>query len=439
MKKILLIFSALMLVLSAGAQSKESVLKNLEKAKVTVENPKKATNVSAWMKLADAYMNVYRFPEGGLWVGASAAEAKLLISNQKVLSTEVKNIEGVDYTIDTYEDKMIYYNPQGVIEVIKVTAPATTEDCLQGAFDAILKADEFDAKHAKKEDLKNLMVNVKNAYLNEAMSAYTLGDIKTANKMFEASLKTSENPVTEAIDSMVTYYTAVTFNMLGDKDNAVKYFEKCLSIGFDQKGEVQASLSEIYKAKGEIEKAKEILNAGFQKYPTSQSILVSLINIYMESKDDPNKVLDLIRTAQKNEPQNASLYYAEGNVYKNLGDIDNAIKCFYKSYEIDPNYTFGIYSVGSTYFDQAIATQTKMDEIDVQDVVGYERLLAEFEKYLLDAAEPFEKAFESSKDMDLKIAIGDALKQIYFRFRDKDPKYQAGYEKYNTFLIENQK
>lgn len=438
MKKILLIFSALILVLSANAQTKESVLKNLDKAKATIENPKKAGNPSSWIKLSDAYMEAYRFPQGGAWIGASSTETKLILGNQKVLSSQVVNISGIDYTVDTYEDKAIYYNPQGIIDAIKIIAPVTNENCLDASFDALMKANELDAKHSKKGDITTLLASLRNAYINEAMGFYTLGDIASANKYFESSLKTSENPVTESVDSMITYYTAVTFNMLGDKDNAIKYFEKCRSIGYVQNGDVYSSLAELYKAKGDIDRAKELLNDGFQKYPTSQGILVSLINIYLESKDDPNKVLELIRTAQNNEPGNASLYYAEGNVYKNLGDIDNAIKCYYKSYEIDPNYVFGIYSVGSTYFDLAISLQSKMDELDVKDVEGYEKLYAEFEKALLDAAEPFEKAFNATADKEFQLSIADGLKQIYFRFRDKDPKYQAGYEKYNQFLQENQ-
>ena len=166
------------------------------------------------------------------------------------------------------------------------------------------------------------------------MGAYTLGDLRTANSYFESSLKVLDNPVVEKIDSMIVYYTAVTFNMLDDKANAAKYFEKCKEINYHQEGDVFSSLAEVYKAQGDIEKAKATLNEGFATYPTSQGILVSLINIYLETNDDPNKVLELIRTAQANEPTNASLHYAEGNVYKGLNDMENAIKCYYKSFKL---------------------------------------------------------------------------------------------------------
>src|SRR5574344_33812 len=438
MKKLLLILSALVIVFSAGAQSKESVLKNLEKAKLTAENPKKAANPSTWMKLSDAYMNAYRFPQSGLWIGASAMDVKLLLKDSKVLSSQVKNCSGVDYTVDSYEDKDLYFNPKGVLEVIMVKTPVSGEDLLEGAYSSLMKAFEVDAKKSKKDDITTPLGYVRDAYINEAMGYYTINDIKSANHYFESSLKVSDNPCAEKVDSMITYYTAVTFNMLKDNDNAIKYYNKCKDMGYYQNGDVFSSLAELYKANGDIQTAKALLNEGFQKFPTSQGILVSLINIYLESKDDPNKVLNLIRTAQENEPTNPSLYYAEGNVYKNLQDLDNAIKCYYKSFEIDPTYVFGIYTVGTTYYDRAIELQTKMNELDLNDVKTYDKLFAEFEESLLKAADPFEKAFVATEDVEFKIAIADGLKQIYYRFRDKDPKYQEGYEKYSKFLEENQ-
>lgn len=439
MKKFLIIVSALVLSISLGAQSKDAVLKNLEKAVAATENPKKASNPSTWIKLAECYVNVYTYPQGGIGIGTPSMEARLFLKDQKVLSSEVKTYAGVEYTADTYEDKVVYYNPEGLVEIIQITQPLNDKDNLECAYNALMKAYEVDAKGSKKEDIAEQLLRTRDMCINEAMGAYTLGDVKTANKYFEQSLKFYDNPAVERIDSMITYYTAVTFNQLGQNEQAAKYFQKCIDINYHQNGDVYSSLAEIYKSQGDVEKAKATLNEGFTKYPTSQGILVSLINIYMESNDDPAKVLELIRTAQANEPTNASLHYAEGNVYKNLGDLENAIKCFYKSFEIDPNYVFGIYTVGSTYFDKAIEVQSAINELDPNDYKTYDILLADFEKYLLDAIEPFEKAFGATEDKEFRIAIADGLKQIYFRFRDRDPKYQEGFEKYSKYLEENDK
>ena len=155
MKKILLIISALALTLSLGAQTKDAVLKNVEKAKATVENPKKASNPAAWMKLAETYVSAYNYPQSGLWIGAQAMEAKLVLKGQQVLSTETRNCSGIDFTVEVYEDKEIYFNPYGLLEVINVTKPIIDQP-LECAYEALMKAYDVDVKKSKKDATKFL-------------------------------------------------------------------------------------------------------------------------------------------------------------------------------------------------------------------------------------------------------------------------------------------
>ena len=84
---------------------------------------------------------------------------------------------------------------------------------------------------------------------------------------------------------------------------------------------------------------------------------------------------------------------------------------------MDSTYVYGIYAVGNAYFEMAVDVQDEMDKLDLRDVEGYERLLAEFEQDLTNSIEPFEKAFAMTDDQDVKVAVASALKQVYFRFR----------------------
>ena len=61
-------------------------------------------------------------------------------------------------------------------------------------------------------------------------------------------------------------------------------------------------------------------------------------------------------------------------------------------------------------------------------------LVEEFEKTLMSACEPFEKAYEISKDEALKVNIAEYLKNIYYRFRDKGPQFEEGYNKYDAVV-----
>lgn len=433
MKQILLTVAMLAVALTAGAQNKDQLLSSIDKAKAATENEKKAANPNTWIKYGDAFLDAYNSLFGDQWIGISKTEA-MLLGGSKPLSEEQVQLNGAAYTVEHYEFRDLYYNAGGVLEVVIITKPIMDEDLLIQAREAYLKAAEVDAKGSKAKALNEKLVMLRDKFVNDAMSYYTLGDVEKAAFYFEESLPCSENPVVNAVDSMIVYYTGVAYNAIGNKEKAKKYFDECLSIGYDQKGDVASALADIAKSEGNTDLAKQYLNDAFAKYPASQSVLVSLINLYMETNDDPQKILDLIKAAQANEPGNASLIYAEGNVYKGLGDIDNAIKCYYRSTEVDPNYVYGIYSVGNTYFDEAIAIQDKMNALDINDVEGYDALQKEFEKYLEMSIEPFEKAFNMTEDKDVKIAVASALKQVFFRFRTRDAKYAEGYEKYNDYL-----
>ena len=196
-------------------------------------------------------------------------------------------------------------------------------------------------------------------------------------------------------------------------------------------GDVHSTLAESYKASGDTLKAKDVLAAGFTKYPTSQSILVSLINIYQESNDDPNKILDLIKVAQSNEPSNASLYYAEGNIYKKMGEYAKAYAAYDKSQSVDPNYFFAPFAKGDCYYSEALDYQNKANY--ERDDAKYEEYIKLMEAALENAIEPFEKAFSITQDKDFQVACAEYLKNIFFRFRDKSEEYKAKYDKYNDF------
>ena len=437
MKKLLFaVVSLLMIASQAGAQSKATVdaLKSLDKAKADTENPKKGVQAATWVKLANAYVNCYDAPAQGLLQGSPQMQVKLLIKDQQVLSSEQVEKGGKLLTADTYADKVLYYDENGVLVAWTVTKPAL-ENALDFAFDAVKKAQELDAANKQAKAIKETVTNIKNKYYEGAMSNYSLGNYGAASEGFEKTWAVSEHPAIGVIDTTMAYYTAVTATMAKDNDKAIKFYEYCLSINHELDGDVRASLAENYKAKGDTVKCKEILTGAFEKFPTSQAVLVALINIYLESNDDPEKVLSILKVAQNNEPNNASLVYAEGSVYRKLNKFEEAIAAFDRSAAIDANYVFAPFAAGCAYYDWAVDIQNQaQNELDDDK---YNALLEKMEKTLESAIVPFEKAFEVSTDADIKLASAEYLKNIYFRFREKGESYQTSYDKFNKYVEEN--
>ena len=64
----------------------------------------------------------------------------------------------------------------------------------------------------------------------------------------------------------------------------------------------------------------------------------------------------------------------------------------------------------------------------------YSALMTEMEETLAKAIKPFEDCFATSRDIDVKNAAAEYLKNIFFRLREKDESYPALFEKYSNFL-----
>ena len=435
MRKVLISLLLLIFVAQANAQVKAAAdaVKALDKAKAEVANPKKATNPASWVKLGTAYADCYDAPIKGIWQGASQMEAKMLLKDQQILASGQEEKNGRVFSVDQYADKTMYYDENGALAAWVVKEPALKDaDALVESFNAFVKANELDTKGSQKKVLVEQLKSLQGRFVNEAMSYYTLGENKLAADNFENSLKVSGHSLLNVVDSTIMYYTAVTASMAGDNQRAIKYLEECTKISFDQNGDVYSALADCYKKTGDTVKAKEVLNTGFLKYPTSQSVLVALINLYMETNDDSNKLLELLKTAQANEPNNPSLYYAEGNVYLKFNDFDKAIAAYQQSAKIDPNYFWAYFSEGKAYYDQAVAIQEQANM--ESDDNKYMELLDKLDKSLESSLAPLEKAFTISPDKELSAYVAELLKNVYFRFRDKNDEYKANYEKYNSYL-----
>ena len=434
MKKILLALALILSVTVAYAQPKTvaDAKKLVDKALAASQDAKKSLKVATWIDLAKAYVGAYDQPTVNLITGTPRSEVKVLLGKQQILNTDDVKVGGNKYTVDHYADKDLYYNEAGLLEFYLVTKPAVDGDLLGNAEKALAKAVELDTKASKAKDITALYEDIHKKLTDEALNNYFAGIYDKSSDLFEKSLSSYDNPFMKKIDTINTYHAGLVAGMAGKNDKAVKYYKKCIELGHFADGNVFSNLSTIYLQDKDTASALAILEEGFAKYPQSQGVLIGLINMYRESGADPQKLFDLLHSAQVNEPKNASLYYVEGDVYKKLGDIENAEKLFRKSTEIDPKYVYGILSVGILYYEHAVELQEKAN--NEFDDAKYAALVKEFEQSLENAIEPFEQSFKMTDDKEIQNAVAEYLKNIYFRFRTKSDDFQQKYDFYNSFL-----
>ena len=434
MKRILIALAVLLSVQVADAQTKtpEAAKKAVESAEAAAANPKKAAKLATWTKLASAYMDAYSAPAGAAWLGASKQELQILMGNQKPISTENVVVAGDQLVKEVYADKEFYYNVNGQLAIINVTKPVV-EDVLAKAAEAYKKAGELDVKGTKSKDIMAGLANVASKYIDDGMNCYQFGDLAKASQLFEKAANVSAIAPLSKVDTTALYNAAYTAWAGKDYERAKNFFEKCLAANYYYDGgEVFAKLGDVYTNLGDAKKGAETLEQGFVKFPQSQSILIGLINYYMTSGENTDRLFTLIDEAKKNEPNNASLYYVEGNIYKELKNVEKAVESYYKCAEINPEYEFGYIGAGILYYELAIELQEKAS--NEYDDKKYNELVGQLEQALKNALDPFEKAYAVSKDDQLKVSVAEYLKNIYYRFYSNGPEYEAGYKKYDEVV-----
>ena len=426
MKRILFVLALAAAFQVAGAQVKpEAARKALAAAEANAQNVKKNTKAAVWQKLGDAYVNAYDAPVGSIQPGWPRN-----LVTEKPMAEETAEVGGQPMTKLVYADKNIYIDGAGNVSLVEVTAPIV-EGALDKAVEAYSKAYSMDPKTVKA--VTAALESISGKYVNEAYNAYTFGKYAEASVDFEKAAAVAATAPLSRIDTNSVYNAGLMAHMVEDYPRAEKFFQASANNGYyGETGDVYAYLSEIKMNLKDTLGAKVVLEEGFTKFPESQRILIGLINFYLSNNEDPEKLFSLLDQAKKNEPNNGSLYYVEGNIRTQLKQYDEAVAAYEKCAEIQPGYEFGYIGEGIMFYNRAIDIQTlAQEELDDNK---YMALVAEFEQNLKACIAPFEKAFEMTKDEGVKASIAEYLKNSFYRFRDEDQKFMDGYEKYNAYV-----
>ena len=426
MKRILIALAILASAQIAGAQTKAVVdaQKAVDAAKAAAENPKKATKAATWMALGKAYVAAHEAPAGALWLNGSKQELTLMLGNEKPSSTEEVVLGGEQYTKEVYSAKNLYFRPNGQLGIIEITNP-TAKEALAKAVEAYTKAYSIDPKT---KGIAEALDGINQKYTTDAYSDYQLGNYAAGSQKFELAAAAAKSAPLNKVDSLSIYNTGFLAQAAGDNARAKKFYEECYKIGYySNDGELFAKLADV-----DPDNTQKYLEEGFKANPQSQSILIGLINFYLKGDAGTDRLFELLGAAKKNEPNNASLYYVEGNIYTQLKEYDKAVEAYEQCAKINPAYEFGYIGEGTMYYNLAVELQEQA-QAELDDA-KYMKLAAQFEEALKNCIDPFEKAFNTTADDQVKIGVAEYLKNACYRFSSQDAKYEAAYNKYKDIV-----
>ena len=436
MKKLFIVLAMACTLQVAFAQKPDAEMqKAVDKALEATQDAKKAAKPATWTKLAEAYMNAYKNPVASITPGVDKATFAMM--NKEAAQAKVTAVELDGRPFEKYElsHVNVYFNANGMLEIADVVKPSVPGDLLGEAAKAYAKAFELGAKD---KDVAPKMKEIADAYYNDAFTAYQLGDMPKASNLFKGAADVSVTPPCAERNDDAFYNAAFTALAHKDYERAEAYYGKCLENGYYSEGNIYASLSECALAKADTLAAKNYLATGLTSFPDNASVLTSLINLYLQTNEDPAKIVELLDEAKKAMPDNPSLFYVEGNIYTGIKDYDSALKAYDAALAINSEYDMAYYGKANIALKKGEDLVEQMNALDVREWKKYDALEAQLVEVYISALEPFETCYNVSKIPEVKAAAADYLKRLNFQLRSKDPKYQAAYEKWDGIVAQMQ-
>ena len=409
-------------------------MKRILLALALVASVQVANAPAPWLKLGEAYVKAYTNPTANLSTGIDKQTFSLM-AGEKPSAVENVTIDGQNYEKQVLSRSNVYFTPAGQLAFFEVTKPSVAGDPLEKAVKAYAKAFSLGAKD---KEVDAALQNIVGYYYQDAITAYSLGNLAKATDLFGKAADASMTPPSSKVDTNAVYNTAFTALNAGNIARAKQYYNKCLDLGYAAEGSVFASLSNCALAEKDTTAAKQYLADGLKQYPDNPSILTNLINLYIQMKEDPKKIVELLDEAKAQMPDNPSLYYVEGNILTGIKDFDGALKAYRKASEIDPNYEWGYYGEGSLWLQKQAALVDEANALPVNAYKEYDAKMEEIAQALKSAVPAFETCYAKAKDDALKSAAADFLKRVYFALRNEGDEYKAGYEKYNAIVGTNE-
>lgn len=293
-------------------------------------------------------------------------------------------------------------------------------DPLTEALKSYKKALELDEKGRFENSLKVKLTLLTNDLTNQAVEAFNNDDYAKALQSFEHILDIQEidvikrdNP--DVVDTVIIFNAGLAAYNAENYDKAIEYYKEAAKHGYNE-ARTYSLIANAYQLKNDTLGALEALQEGFEKYPEDNTVLTSMIQIYldMDKTEEAMKYLDM---AIAQDPKNATFHFAQGTLHEKIENEQEAIASYKKAIENDETFFNAYYNLGALYYNKGVKQIETANSIPTSDNVAYEAELKKADKWFLEALPYMEKCHELKPDDNMTM---ESLKNLYYRLKDME-------------------
>jgi len=286
-------------------------------------------------------------------------------------------------------------------------------NALEKSLEAYKKASKLDEKNTLYLDLSTNVLQLANTFYANGVAAYEANSFEKAIDLFDKATYTNE--IIDILDTLTIYASALSASSGEINDIAKERYAQLIEMGYN-KANIYSELANVYKKEENFEKAEEVLRMGREKFPNDNTILIAEINILL-GQGRFDEVISKLKKSIELEPENASLYLALADSYKEVKDSDNAVFYYKKALEINPDYFLALYNLGHIYYTVAFDLYIEANELSFDETDKYNELMEKANISFLEGLPYFERAYAiNPEDGD----VLKALRQIYTSTKQMD-------------------
>ena len=295
-----------------------------------------------------------------------------------------------------------------------------SNDPLTIAYDSYMKALELDQKGKVANDVKLKFTMLISDLTNQAVNAFNEENYDKALKSFEQIMAIEQTPLYKAddptsVDTVIIFNAGLAAYNGKNYDKAIQYYKEAAKYKYSEARTYQL-ISSAYMQKKDTVGALEALQEGLKEYPGNGTLLVEVINIYLNANqvDDALKYLNI---AIDQDPKNASYHFAKGTLYDKLQNPDEAVKSYEKAIEYKDDYFDAYYNLGALYYNKGVKQIDVANAVPSNQPQKYEEEKNKADAEFMKAIPYMEKAHALNPTDKFTM---ESLKTLYYRLKMLD-------------------